>query len=140
MSCLSLRSERSAVPSTTIPCHYVLLLSGTTGPNNLSITCLGHGALSKQYNLSQQYKETTLRCYFFGVGFLFLLLRQDFYIYPWMSWNSLLQTKMALNSQKSTCLSLLIVGIKAMDHHSKPFPCFEMMQSWLLWTLLCRPG
>jgi hypothetical protein len=49
-----------------------------------------------------------------GVGFL----RQGFFVWPWLSWNSFCRPAW-LRSQKSACLCLLSAGIKGVPHHAQ---------------------
>jgi hypothetical protein len=53
----------------------------------------------------------------FGFGF-FGFLRQDFSVYPWLSWNSLCRPGWP-RTQKSSFLCLPSAGIKGMHHHAR---------------------
>ena len=68
--------------------------------------------------------------YFFG--FLnFFLSRQSFFVYPWMSWNSLYRPDWPW-TQMSACLCLPVAGIKGMHHHH---PAFQVILKWLFYWL-----
>ena len=65
----------------------------------------------------------------FFFGFLnFFLSRQSFFVYPWMSWNSLYRPDWPW-TQMSVCLCFPVAGIKGMHHHH---PAFQVTLKWFL--------
>ena len=63
---------------------------------------------------------------------LSVVLRQSFYVYPWLSWNWLCR----LWPQRSICLCLLSSGIKSLCHHGSEWDGVSCYQTSLLLHLI----